>query len=104
MGESQRKSNIKCLRCGGNMEFAGTEKLQLGQYGFLLGSLSNLVSGSLEVEVYCCDACRKLEFYAVDSESAAAGSGIAQAPCPHCGQLHEIDDARCPHCGVRLMD
>ena len=36
--------------------------------------------------------------------SGLMGSGIAQAPCPHCSQLHEIDDARCPHCGVRLMD
>lgn len=104
MGVSQRKSNLKCLRCGGNMKFAGAEKLQLGQYGLLLGSLSNLASGALEVEIYCCDACRKLEFYAVDSEAASAGSGIAQTPCPCCGQLHEIDDARCPNCGARLMD
>ena len=58
------------------MEFVSAEKLQLGQYGLLLGSLINLVSGSLEVEVYCCDACRKLEFYAVDSESAAAAAAL----------------------------
>ena len=40
---------MKCLRCNGEMEHLGHESLQLGQYGFFTGHLSNLFSGALEV-------------------------------------------------------
>ena len=38
---------MKCLRCNGEMEHLGHESLQLGQYGFFTGHLSNLFSGAL---------------------------------------------------------
>ena len=47
---------MKCLRCNGEMEHLGHESLQLGQYGFFTGHLSNLFSGALEVDVYACKA------------------------------------------------
>ena len=68
-----------CLRCGG------------------------LFSGALEVDIYCCRDCKKLEFYAVEAPEEEEDS-IAQVPCPYCGQLHEIDDPKCPHCGQRLLE
>ena len=55
-----------CLRCGGEMLYIGQEKLQLGQYGLLTGAWSNLFSGALAVDIYCCKDCKKLEFYAVE--------------------------------------
>lgn len=90
----------KCIRCGGEMTHLGSEKLQLGQYGIFLGAWSNLASGALSVDIYCCKNCKKLEFYAM--EPPEEETGIAQAPCPHCGMLHELDDPKCPHCGTRL--
>ena len=33
---------MKCLRCNGEMEHLGHESLQLVQYGFFTGHLSNL--------------------------------------------------------------
>ncbi|MDE7053796.1 MAG: hypothetical protein K2O84_03145, partial [Oscillospiraceae bacterium] len=24
--------------------------------------------------------------------------------CPHCGQLHEMDDPKCPYCRKRLLE
>ena len=45
---------LKCLRCGHVMDFAGQEKLQLGQAGWILGDLPNLFAGALEVQIYCC--------------------------------------------------
>ncbi len=42
---------MKCLRCNGEMEHLGHESLQLGQYGFFTGNLSNLFSGALEVDL-----------------------------------------------------
>ena len=54
---------MDCLRCHGEMEHLGQESLQLGQYGLLTGHLSNLFSGALEVDIYACRRCGKLEFY-----------------------------------------
>ena len=90
-----------CLRCGGRMEYAGREHLQLGQFGLLTGALSQIFSGALDVEIYCCRDCKKLEFYAMEPPEAAGG--ITQAACPECGGLHDCDDAKCPHCGKRLF-
>lgn len=93
-----------CIRCGGTMVHIGQEKLQLGQYGVLFGHLSQLFSGALTVDIYCCQDCKKLEFYAVEVPEDGDEDSIAQAPCPFCGQIHEIDDPRCPHCGKQLME
>jgi len=53
----------RCLRCAGAMYSRGFEQIQLGKTGFLLGSLGNLMSGALEVELYTCQSCGKIELY-----------------------------------------
>ena len=45
------------------MEHLSDEEIQLGRQSFLLGSLSNLLSGSLNVKIYVCPNCKKLEFF-----------------------------------------
>ena len=55
--------NIDCLRCGQRMNHIRTEKLQLGQTGWILGDLPNLFAGAMEVDIYSCPKCRKLEFF-----------------------------------------
>ena len=80
----------------------GQEHLQMGKYGWILGGLDNLISGALTVDIYCCSQCKKLEFYAVEPPEEETEDSIARTPCPYCGQLHEMDDAKCPHCGKRL--
>ena len=50
-----------CIRCGGPMVHIGQEQLQLGKYGLLTGHLSQLFSGALTVDIYCCRDCKKLE-------------------------------------------
>lgn len=97
----------QCLRCGGSMTCIGQEKLQMGQYGLLLGNLGQLFSGSLRVAIWCCEDCKKLEFYAADETDDAGDASeerIAQTACPYCGTPHDLDDPKCPHCGRRLMD
>ena len=54
---------MKCLRCQTEMEHLSDEEIQLGHHSFVFGALSNLLSGSLNVKIYCCPACKKLEFY-----------------------------------------
>ena len=95
-----------CIRCGRTMRNIRQEKLQLGEYGVPFGHLSQIFAGALTVDIYCCRGCKKLEFYAVETPEDGPGEedGIAQVPCPGCGQLHDMDDPKCPHCGKRLLE
>ena len=59
----ETNSRERCIRCLGKMEHIGREEIQLGKAGFFLGSLGHLMSGALEVEVFVCSECAKIEFY-----------------------------------------
>ena len=97
-----------CLRCGGHMSFVGREQLQKGKMGFFLGEWPNLLAGAYEVEVYVCDRCRKMESYAAEEpeslEEPEDMGAMKKVACPHCGTMHELDDAVCPYCGKRLQE
>ncbi len=83
----------------------GEEELQKGSYHWFFGAWDNLLSGSLSVVLYCCEDCRKLEFYLAGEEAVDGETDtIAQTACPYCGALHDLDDAKCPSCGRRLQD
>ena len=98
-GESTMKKAVICLHCDRKMNLIRTEKLQLGQTGWILGDLPNLLAGAMDVDIYSCPSCRKLEFYQGDGEAdQQASSGIAQKICPKCGLEHDLDDPRCPRC------
>ncbi len=93
------KKDLDCLRCGTQMRLLKTEKLQLGQTSWIWGDLPNLLAGAVEVEIYLCPQCGKLELYSMEETEEPAGSGIAQRTCPKCGFLHDWDDPKCPRCG-----
>lgn len=95
-----------CLRCGGKMTCIGQQFLKKGAPGWRLRGAVELESmnGLLPVELWCCQSCRHLDFYLAENPAGTEASGIAKVPCPYCGQLHELDDARCPHCGKRLSE
>lgn len=65
-----KEAEMICLRCGSKMESMGIQKIQLGQTGFFTGTLSNLLSGALDVEIYVCQQCKKMEFYAIEFYAA----------------------------------
>lgn len=88
---------LLCLRCHSEMKYGGTRKLQLGETGWVLGDLPNLLAGALEVDIYSCPNCGKLEFYHKEAECG----DIAQVQCPTCGKKHDFDDPKCPFCGHR---
>lgn len=94
-----------CLGCGGKMQSIGGFPLQKGRAGVFLGVWNNVLEGALDVSAFCCENCRRLEFYLADEENTPSEQDrIAQTECPFCYTMHDLDDAVCPHCGRRLMD
>lgn len=88
------KNHIKCLRCESEMRHMGVEKLQLGQTGWIFGDISNLLAGAIEVEIYCCPMCKKIEFFLANAEEKE----LPQKKCPKCGRSHDFDYPKCPYC------
>lgn len=91
--------NWDCLRCHTPMTFLKKEKIQLGQTGWLLGDLPNLWAGAMEVGIYVCPTCGKVEFYQDKPLGKYESSGLPQIVCPECGTKHDFDYGRCPFCG-----
>ena len=98
--------SMNCTRCGGEMNLIKREKLQPGQTGWILGDWPNLIAGALEVEIFCCSKCGKLEFYRADMHSERTfvpqqhePSDLPQTTCPKCGIKHDFDYPACPLCG-----
>ena len=114
----------KCLRCDAAMKFGMQQKFQLGQTSFLLGDWPNLMAGALELEVWFCPKCGKVEFFVPGSSDrpehheeparsgefdfvesvvsvgidAVSADGMPQKKCPTCGKEHDFDYPRCPYC------
>ena len=93
---------MDCPHCGAEMSSLGVNRLQLGRASVLGGIWKNLTAESLEVEVMLCRMCGKLEFFAVRPQEYEEPE-LPQTLCPHCGELHDFDDAKCPSCGMRLL-
>lgn len=93
--------DLNCLRCRTEMRFVGREKFQLGQTGWLLGDLSNLLSGALDLLIYTCPKCGKVEFFRPMEDEEGYSEEvdrIAQIKCPKCGVTHDMDYPKCPNC------
>ncbi len=85
---------MMCLRCDTEMNPLGVKKLQCGETGWLLGDLPNLLAGALEVELYSCPQCGRIEMFLPEPQ----GNEIPLVQCPQCGHRHEFDDPKCPVC------
>ena len=88
---------LNCLRCNAKMKYIGSERIQLGETGLLLGDLPNLLAGSLEVDIYVCPECQKHEFFSVNSEQNRE-TVLPKRVCPECGDEHDFDYPKCPRC------
>ena len=92
-------SRLSCLRCGAEMEGPVGEKFQLGEQGLFSNHWAHLMAGALEVNIYSCPRCGKLEFFAPRKE---AEEKLPQKECPECGLSIDFDYAVCPCCGCRI--
>ena len=86
--------NISCLRCSEEMRYIRREKLQLGETGWFLGDLPNLLAGAMKVDIYACKTCGKLEFFMAELKE----NELPQRACPKCGKKHDFDYHKCPFC------
>ena len=97
--------NLKCTRCDREMEFMMREQIQLGKTGWIIGDWGNLLAGALDVAVYTCPECGKLEFFrgecCEEKPRGFAGMGISLVECPKCGDKYDMDYPKCPRCGAR---
>ena len=93
---------LKCLRCNGQMEYQGRRKIQLGEFGLIVGNLSNLFSGAMELDVLVCPNCGKVEFFCPIEEKEEPAPYVEeenpQLVCPNCGGAHGVEYSVCPHC------
>lgn len=85
---------LSCLRCQNEMRYIKREKLQLGKNDWLFGDLPNLIAGAMEVDVYTCVGCGKIEFFLAETGDKT----IPQKKCPNCGKTHDFDYPKCPFC------
>ena len=94
---------IDCLRCHKPMMFMKREHVQLGKTGWLIGDWGNLLAGALDVAIFTCPDCGKLEFFRGEffGEPDWDETGMAKTTCPSCGIRHDLDDPKCPSCGAR---
>ena len=95
-GKDRMRGEVNCLRCNATMHYLKDEKIQLGQTGWLLGDLPNLWAGAMEVAIYVCPNCGKIELFQTELEEAR--DRMAQKQCPRCGKRHDLDDPKCPFC------
>lgn len=99
------RENMRCLRCGEEMQLIKREYLQLGKAGWFAGDWNNRLAGVLDVDILGCHNCGKLEFFRADwnQEPEGEAGSIAQVTCPRCGHHHDMDDPKCPYCGVENL-
>lgn len=79
---------IKCLRCNNKMNVAKGLQLRVGEKSILLHRLPD----GIEVDVYQCTNCGKLEFFSNKDDL------ITNIECPSCGKTHDKDYPKCPFC------
>lgn len=64
--KEKRVSGMKCLRCGGQMLDRGESTFKLGEETYFFSDLNRLMSGSLTMNIFRCEDCGKVEFFALN--------------------------------------
>ena len=80
-----QENEKRCGNCGHSMEFIRREDIQLGKASILGGTWPNIWAGALDVELWGCPNCRKLDFYWGGGENDTdwdGGDHMAQTTCP----------------------
>ena len=83
--------SLTCLRCGAEMVAPGTREFQLGRETIFFDS--HLWEGAMELEIFGCPSCGKIEFFSEKTREWAA-----EYECPVCHARYPRDAECCPKC------
>jgi len=97
---------LYCPACTSRLHLLAREDIQLGKQSFW-HDWNHLLHGSLDVEIYICPRCGRLEFYAPletvmarEEENKHTQPGeIVAYKCADCGKILTTDMRCCPNCG-----
>jgi hypothetical protein len=66
MADTSEAPDTSCTRCDGTLLFAGTKDFHEGStsWGFLLGNFGELLTNREQIEMYVCEDCGHIEFFA----------------------------------------
>lgn len=87
---------LTCTHCGAQMRFFGRECVQLGKTGMCFGEFPDLLSGVLDVCIYICPHCRRLEFFLAEDEEAT--DGLVRTKSSDCPEVHGFGQAKGSQC------
>ena len=73
--ERSRVSELRCLRCSQPMADYGPLTFKLGEETYFFSDWNRLMSGSLEMEMYRCVSCGKVEFFIPDGAALETLAG-----------------------------
>ena len=71
-----------CSACGGKMQNLGNMELQKGKFSMLFGHWDQILSGALDVDVECCEQCKKLEFICSAMRTRPKRAASSKSPVP----------------------
>ena len=92
-------TDLKCLRCGTDMEFSGQEEFQLGQESGYSGLLAVMTAKSATMDIYKCPECGKIEFFE-PQKNARSTAPASNWTCSKCGTYNLGRVGTCQGCGV----
>lgn len=92
-------AELKCLRCGVEMEYSGREKFQLGEESYHSGLLAVMTAESMLLDLYKCPDCGKVEFFSPSARKSAAAPKTNWT-CSACGEYNAGRVQTCQSCGV----
>lgn len=95
----ENNQNLRCLRCGADMEFSGRQQFQLGEESYFSGIMAVMTADSMKMDIYTCPDCGKMEFFApqIRKRSAAPSTNWT---CASCGEYNAGKVRACQNCGV----
>lgn len=66
--QKTKTRKINCPYCNIPLKYRGAQRIQLGRWGLILSHLDHLFSGSLNVQIYECPKCGKLEMFRIHNK------------------------------------
>ncbi|MEG2054343.1 MAG: hypothetical protein RR052_05310, partial [Oscillospiraceae bacterium] len=100
----KNKKEITCSACGGALRYLGLQTLGINQKK--RKSVFGVTDKQLDVEIYECENCGKIEMYNVILKKNKPLKQVlpTEMTCSRCGKVYETEYGHCPYCGWEEED